>query len=83
MVKDSVTGVQTCALPILCESVGFEPVAWAVAWKTEYNGNQLDIFGGDVEKRTDRVSFFRRLANEKNPDAAILNEDVIFVRKPA
>jgi hypothetical protein len=66
----------------LCESVGFEPLAWAIAWKTEYNGNQLDIFGGDVEKRTDRVSFFRRLANEKNPDAAILNEDVIFVRKP-
>ena len=29
----------------------------------------------------DRVSFFRRLANERNPKASILNEDVIIVRK--
>jgi len=66
----------------LCEAVGFEPIEWAIAWKTEYKGNQLDIFGNDHEKRVDRVSFFRRLANEKNPDNAILNEDVIFMRKP-
>lgn len=65
----------------LCEAVGFEPVAWAVAWKTEHHGTQTSLFG-DVEKRTDRVSFFRRLANERNPDAAVLNEDVIFVRRP-
>ena len=66
----------------LCQAVGFEPIEWAIAWKTEYKGNQLDIFGNDHEKRIDRVSFFRRLANEKNPDNAILNEDVIFMRKP-
>ena len=66
----------------LCQAVGFEPIEWAIAWKTEYKGTQLDIFGGEHEKRIDRVSFFRRLANEKNPDNAILNEDVIFVRKP-
>lgn len=66
----------------LCTAVGFEPIEWAVAWKTEYRGNQLDIFGNDHERRVDRVSFFRRLANEKNPDNAILNEDVIFMRKP-
>ena len=66
----------------LCEAVGFETVEWAIAWKTEYKGTQLDIFGNEHEKRIDRVSFFRRLANEKNPDNAILNEDVIFVRKP-
>lgn len=66
----------------LCTAVGFQPLEWAVAWKTEYKGNQLDIFGNDHEKRIDRVSFFRRLANEKNPDNAILNEDVIFVQKP-
>ena len=66
----------------LCAAVGFEPIEWAIAWKTEYKGNQLDIFGNDHEKRIDRVSFFRRLANEKNPDNAILNEDVIFMRKP-
>lgn len=65
----------------LCEACGFEPVAWAIAWKAEWHGTQTGLFG-DVERRTDRVSFFRRLANEKNPDAAILNEDVVFVRKP-
>lgn len=65
----------------LCEACGFEPVTWAIAWKTEWHGTQTSLFG-DVEMRTDRVSFFRRLANEKNPDAAVLNEDVIFVRRP-
>ena len=65
----------------LCEACGFEPVTWAIAWKTERHGTQTSLFG-DVEMRTDRVSFFRRLANEKNPDAAVLNEDVIFVRRP-
>ena len=66
----------------LCQSTGFIPYAWAIAWKSEYKGAQLDIFGGVVEKRVDRVSFFRRLANERNPENAILNEDVIFVMKP-
>jgi hypothetical protein len=64
----------------LCEACGFIPDTWAIAWKTEHHGIQRGIFG-DVEKRTDRVSFFRRLANERNPEAAVLNEDVIFVRK--
>ena len=67
----------------LCESVGFEPLAWAVAWKQTDHGAQLDIFGEAIPQQTTRVSFFRRLANAKNPAAAILNEDVIFVRKPA
>lgn len=67
----------------LCTAVGFEPVEWITCWKTEYRGTQLDIFGGENHKQVDRVSFFRRLANEKNPDAAILNEDVIIVRKRA
>jgi hypothetical protein len=66
----------------LCTAVGFEPVEWIVCWKTEYKGTQLDIFGGETHKQVDRVSFFRRLANQKNPDNAILNEDVIIVRKP-
>lgn len=65
----------------LCEAVGFEPVAWAVAWKVERHGIQSSLFG-DVEKRVDRVSFFRQLANKRNPDAAVLNEDVIFIKKP-
>jgi len=66
----------------LCEAVGFEPVLWAVAWKAETHGHQLGIFGEPVELRTSKVSFFRRLANRNNPDAAIENEDVLFVRKP-
>lgn len=66
----------------LCESVGFEPVLWAVAWKAEQHGEQLDIFGNGHEHGKTKVSFFRRLANQKSPETAIVNEDVIFVRKP-
>ncbi len=66
----------------LCESVGFEPVLWAVAHKDEYQGTQTSMFGDDVELTKTKVSFFRRLANRNNPDAAITNEDVLFVRKP-
>ena len=51
----------------LCESVGFEPLAWAVAWKQTDHGAQLDIFGEAIPQQTTRVSFFRRLANAKNP----------------
>ena len=65
----------------LCESVGFEPLLWAVAWKSDDHGDQLDIFGEAKPMGTTKVSFFRRLANQKNPEAAILNEDVIFVRR--
>lgn len=66
----------------LCVSCGFEPVLWAVAWKTEHNGTQAGMFGDARELRKEKVSFFRRLANQKNPNAAIANEDVLFVRKP-
>ncbi len=66
----------------LCESVGFEPVLWATAHKEEYQGTQTSMFGEDVELTKTKVSFFRRLANRNNPDAAITNEDVLFVRKP-
>lgn len=65
----------------LCETHGFELVEWARAWKTEYTGTQLDIFGHEHDQVIDRVSLFRRQANERNPEAAVLNEDVIFVRK--
>lgn len=67
----------------LCESVGFVPILWATAWKSESHGEQLDIFGNGHNQGTTKVSFFRRLANQKSPDTAIVNEDVIFVRKPA
>ena len=66
----------------LCVACGFEPVLWAVAHKSEHLGTQASMFGDDVKLTRTRVSFFRRLANQNNPDAAITNEDVIFVRKP-
>jgi tRNA G10 N-methylase Trm11 len=66
----------------LCETVGFVPLAHAVAWKQTDHGAQMDIFGQAVPQGTTKVSFFRRLSNAKNPDAAILNEDIWFVRKP-
>jgi hypothetical protein len=66
----------------LCEAVGFEPVEWIVAWKVERRGEQLDIFGNFHSMDINRMSFFRLLANRKNPDAAILNEDIIIMRKP-
>lgn len=64
----------------LCQAHGFEPVLWATAWKVENNGTQIDIFGNHHELTTSKVSFFRRLANRNNPDAAVENEDVIFMR---
>jgi hypothetical protein len=67
----------------LCEAVGFVGLEWITAWKTETHGTQMDLWGNGHERKVDRVSFFRRLANEKNPDAAILNEDVIIMRRPA
>lgn len=66
----------------LCVACGFEPVLWAVAWKSEHNGTQGGLFGDARELRKEKVSFFRRLANAKHPESAIVNEDVIFVRKP-
>lgn len=66
----------------LCVACGFEPVLWAVAHKAEHLGTQRGLFGGDVELTKTRVSFFRRLANQNNPDAAITNEDILFLRKP-
>lgn len=66
----------------LCEAVGFTAVEWITAWKVERNGTQLDLWGNGHSRDVERVSFFRRLANERNPKAAILNEDVIILRKP-
>ena len=40
----------------LCESVGFEPLAWAVAWKQTDHGAQLDIFGEAIPQQTTRVA---------------------------
>lgn len=66
----------------LCTACGFEPVEWIRAWKVDKRGEQLDIFGKTHNKDVHRVSFFRRQANNRNPEAAILNEDVWIVKKP-
>lgn len=65
----------------LCEAVGFERVERIHALLVEDHGEQLDIFGGAVAKRTERKSFFRRLA-EKKGSPRIDHEDVIIMRKP-
>ena len=65
----------------LCEAVGFERVERIHALLVEDHGEQLDIFGGAVAKRTERKSFFQRLA-EKKGSPRIDHEDVIIMRKP-
>lgn len=65
----------------LCEAVGFERVERIHALLVEDHGEQLDIFGGAVAKRTERKSFFRRLA-EKKGSPRIDHEDVIIMRRP-
>ena len=65
----------------LCMAVGFEPVERIQAMLVESHGTQLDIFGGETERRKERKSFFRRLA-EKNGSPHIDHEDVIVLRKP-
>ena len=66
----------------LCAAVGFEPVERIAAMLVEEHGTQLDIFGNGHARRTERKSFFRRLA-EKKGSPRIDHEDVIIMRKPA
>lgn len=65
----------------LCAAVGFEPVERIAAMLVDDHGSQLDIFGGETPRRTERKSFFRRLA-EKKGSPRIDWEDVIIMRKP-
>ena len=65
----------------LCAAVGFEPVERIAAMLVDDHGSQLDIFGGATPRRTERKSFFRRLA-EKKGSPRIDWEDVIIMRKP-
>lgn len=66
----------------LCEACGFEYVeeAHASLVKVEHIGN--DLFSGEaVHRRTERKSFFRRLAERKG-SPHIDFETVLFLRKP-
>jgi len=49
----------------LGESCGFETIEWIRAWLVEDRGTQYGLFGGSEEKRVERKSFFRRLAESK------------------
>jgi DNA modification methylase len=64
----------------LLTHLGFEPVERIRAWLVTETRSQ-SLWGGEVVKRTERKSFFRRLA-EKKGSPQIDWEEVIVVRKP-
>lgn len=64
----------------LCEACGFETFAIARAWLVEDHGVQLAHDGNHKRMRTERKSFFRRLA-EKKGAPRIDYETVLFMRK--
>lgn len=66
----------------LCESVGFVGLEKIIAWKSEPRPAQADIFGNIHDRDIHRVSFFRRLDNQKHPGNEILSEEVWIVQKP-
>jgi hypothetical protein len=63
----------------LCESCGFRLVKWARASLVSETRHG-DLFCGETVKRTERKSFFRRLA-EKKGSPRIDHEDVLFLMK--
>lgn len=82
----------------LGQACGFQTKIVARAWKKEDKGNAVGLLdidgtiqrgkkarldGGKVRQATvSNVSFFRRLTNEKNPEAAVELEVVLFMQKP-
>lgn len=66
---------------MLCESVGFKVVCWHHALLVDEGAAQVNLDGQEEIKKTERKSFFRRLA-EKNGSPRIDWEDVICMVKP-
>jgi len=66
----------------LCQACGFQLVHWHKAWLVEHNGIAFSLDGSEVECKTARKSFFRRLYEGKNPHNAIDWEDVLCFQKP-
>jgi hypothetical protein len=64
----------------LLQHVGFEPVERVRAMLVKEDSHP-GLFDGPVVKKTERKSFFRRLA-EKKGSPAIDFEEVLFLRKP-
>lgn len=63
-----------------CAYVGFELVEWIHASLVKEESHP-GLFGEDVTKRTEKKSFFRRLA-EKKGSPRIDHEDVLILKKP-
>lgn len=66
---------------LLCESVGFKIVCWHKAMLVKEHGTQITMDGKDEIIKTERKSFFRRLAESKG-SPRIDWEDVICMVKP-
>lgn len=49
----------------MCEAAGFVTLHEHRAWLVEHKGAQYDMEGGLIERKTERKSFFRRLAENK------------------
>lgn len=66
----------------LCEAVGFRQIHHHRCWLVESHGTRTDLFGVSTEVKTERKSFFRRLA-EKKGSPRIDFEDVLCFVKPS
>lgn len=64
----------------LCEACGFETLEYVRAWLVEDNGTQGALLGEGKRLKTERKSFFRRLAESKG-SPSIDYEVVLFTRK--
>lgn len=64
----------------MCQAVGFVTVCKHRAWVVEDKGAQYDMFGNLIEKKVEKKSFFRRLA-EKRGSPRIDYEQIICMRK--
>jgi hypothetical protein len=65
----------------LCEACGFVTLHEHHALLTTHHGTQTNLLGPDVEHKTKRVSFFRRL-HEAKGGPVIEHETVLCMRKP-
>lgn len=66
----------------LCEEHGFKLVCRHQAMLVAHHGEQDDIFGETKQLKTEKKSFFRRLA-EKRGSPEINHEDVLCLIKIA
>lgn len=67
----------------LCEHAGFECEVWVKASLLKEHRSPGLFDGEDIVKTKSRKSFFRRLYENKYPENAINEEDVLFFRKPS